>query len=46
VTALKSGTALCSHEHPFFGSGLHKNAGLFQIVAMEEEAQANIVHHQ
>ncbi len=28
------------------GGGLHKNAGPFQVVALEEEAQTNFMHNK
>jgi hypothetical protein len=28
------------------GSGSHEHGSPFQVVAMEKEAQANIMHHQ
>jgi hypothetical protein len=43
-TAKKDPTRLTEVDR--VDSGSHKNAGSFQIVAVEKEAQANIMHHQ
>jgi hypothetical protein len=44
VSTLALAATLVVYE--LLGSGSFEDAGSFQVVAMEEEAQANFMHHQ